>query len=190
MMMKLIWNPPVWYDLSRDDTLHTCMPEPKQKEFPTIINLSWASPFFACPLFFFGRCHNLAIMLSWNDPFLLDFLIVDDSIVVGNGFIMLWLMPAKRERERRSNKKCTSAENEIFQMHFLWDFFGVCRNSFFSPLYKWFCKWSIYTVCNPFRLPVLINYIKNSKVQKRGCKLAFSSFQKILFMKRFFSHAT
>ena len=146
--------------------------------------------FFACPLLFFGRCHNLAIMLSWNDPFLLDFLIVDDSIVVGNGFIMLWLMPAKRERERRSNKKCTSAENEIFQMHFLWDFFGVCRNSFFSPLYKWFCKWSIYTVCNPFRLPVLINYIKNSKVQKRGCKLAFSSFQKILFMKRFFSHAT
>ena len=123
--------------------------------------------FFACPLFFFGRCHNLAIMLSWNDPFLLDFLIVDDSIVVGNGFIMLWLMPAKRERERRSNKKCTSAENEIFQMHFLWDFFGVCRNSFFSPLYKWFCKWSIYTVCNPFRLPVLINYIKNSKVQKK-----------------------
>ena len=27
---------------------------------------------------------------------------------------------------------------------------------------------------------------KTQKVQKRGCKLAFSSFQKILFMKRFF----
>lgn len=102
---------------------------------------------------------------------------------------MLWLMPAKRERERRSNKKCTSAENEIFQMHFLWDFFsGVCRNSFFSPLlYKWFCKWSIYTVCNPFRLPVLINYItKLKKFKKEDVSLHFLRFKRSFLWKDFF----
>ena len=143
--------------------------------------------FFACPLFFFGICHNLAIMLSWNDPFLLDFLIVDDSIVVGNGFIMLWLMPAKRERERRSNKKCTSAENEIFQMHFLWDFFGGLQELFLLSSLQMVLQMKHLYCMQPFQascLDKLHQKLKSSK--KEDVSLHFLRFKRSFLWKDFF----
>ena len=124
MMMKLIWNPPVWYDLSRDDTLHTCMPEPKQKEFPTIINLSWASPFFACPLFFFGRCHNLAIMLSWNDPFLAWFLDSWWFYRSGERFYYALINACKKRERGEAIKSALLQKTRFFRCIFFEIFWG------------------------------------------------------------------
>ena len=111
----------------------TCMLLPKAKGVSNHHQLVLGISHFLLVLFF-RRCHNLAITLTWNDDVPpSNPLILDDSMVK-EWFYYALINACKKERER-SNKKCTSAENEIFQMHFLWDFLGVCRRtSFFSPL--------------------------------------------------------
>ena len=119
MMMKLIWDPHVWYDLSWDDTPNAGSWE--ARSFRPIIKLSCKGqiPFFAAVLsLFFRRCHNLAITPAWKVRCAMNDVITYPLISCWDGFIMLWLMPAKNEK---SNKKCSSsffvkssAENERF----------------------------------------------------------------------------